>query len=120
MSGCRKSALSSTVYFESSARTSPSGVTISGLISTSMASVSTNARYAFSMIWETCFISSRGMPAPKHSERAWKGRKPVSGSRCSLAIFSGSSSASFSMSTPPSVVSMKNGFFAPRSNVIEK
>ena len=41
MSGCRKSALSSTVNFESSARTSPSGVTISGLISQSIASHAT-------------------------------------------------------------------------------
>ena len=38
------SALSSTVNFESRALTSPSGVTISGLISQSMASNSTNAR----------------------------------------------------------------------------
>ena len=38
MSGWRKSALSSTVNFESSAFTSPSGVTISGLISQSIAS----------------------------------------------------------------------------------
>ena len=44
MSGWRKSALSSTVNFESSAFTSPSGVTISGLISQSIASNSTNAR----------------------------------------------------------------------------
>jgi hypothetical protein len=44
MSGCRKSALSSTVNFESSAFTSPSGVTISGLISQSIASNSTKAR----------------------------------------------------------------------------
>ena len=44
MSGCRASALSSTVNFESSAFTSPSGVTMSGLISQSIASNSTNAR----------------------------------------------------------------------------
>src|SRR5919204_5121839 len=44
MSGCLSSALSSTVNFESSARTSPSGVTISGLISQSMASDSTKQR----------------------------------------------------------------------------
>ena len=47
MSGCLKSALSSTVNFESSANTlmpaSPSGVTISGLISQSIASQPMNA-----------------------------------------------------------------------------
>ena len=43
-SGCRKSAVSSTVNFESSAFTSPSGVTISGLISQSIASHSTKQR----------------------------------------------------------------------------
>ena len=43
MSACLKSALSSTVNFESSALTSPSGVTISGLISQSIESAPTNA-----------------------------------------------------------------------------
>ena len=42
-SACRNSALSSTVNFESSAFTSPPGVTISGLISQSIASKSTKA-----------------------------------------------------------------------------
>ena len=64
MSGCLKRALSSTVYLESSARNSPSGVTISGLISTSMASVSTNARYARVMMSAACLISAAGIPAP--------------------------------------------------------
>ena len=98
----------------------PSGVTISGLISTSMASVSMNARYAFSMICETCWVSSAGIPAAKQRRLAWNGRKPVSGSRCSRASLSGVSAATCSMSTPPCVVSISSGFLAPRSNVIEK
>ena len=98
----------------------PSGVTISGLISTSMASVSMNARYAFSMICATCCVSSAGIPAAKQSRRAWNGRKPVSGSRCRPRQLSGVSAATCSMSTPPSVVSISSGCLAPRSNVIEK
>ena len=63
MSGWRKSALSSTVNFESSARTSPSGVTMSGLISHSIASVPTNASYSFETIAAICFCS----PGSRHA-----------------------------------------------------
>src|SRR5215211_159036 len=64
-SGWRKRALSSTVNFESSAFTSPAGVTISGLISQSIASVATNVSYSFATIEATCFCSlGSSTPAP--------------------------------------------------------
>ena len=41
--------------------------------------------------------------------------KPTSGSTCSVAIASGVSAATASMSIPPRVESMTSGFFAERS-----
>ena len=65
MSGCRKRALSSTVNFESSALTSPAGVTISGLISQSIASKRRNASYSWPTIFAICFCSEGSVtPAP--------------------------------------------------------
>ena len=65
-------------------------------------------------------ISSAGMPASKHSLRAWNGWKPTSGSRCRRARRSGVVAATSSISMPPAVVSMRSGRFSPRSKVIEK
>jgi hypothetical protein len=60
------------VTLASSARTSPAGVTISGLISQSMASQATNIAYSFPTIPTTCSCSPGSpIPAAKQSQRAW-------------------------------------------------
>ena len=56
----------------------------------------------------------------RSSRRALIGLEPSSGSTCRRASASGFSSATCSISTPPSVVSMKSGCFVPRSKVIER
>ena len=59
--------------------------------------------------------TSSATPASYASRRPWKGMKPTSGSTCSVAIASGVSAATASMSIPPRVESMTSGFFAERS-----
>src|SRR3954462_4773970 len=58
------------------------------------------------------------MPASNARRRPWKSWKPSSGSTCSVAIASGSSSATASMSMPPLVDSITSGAFALRSKTI--
>ena len=107
--------------FESSALTTPSGVTISGLISHSMASKRTNASKSWPTIFAICFCSDVSVtPAPYTSRRACHGWKPSSGSMWSRTSASGLTAATSSISTPPCVVNMNSGFLAPRSNVSER
>src|SRR3954468_22528916 len=119
LSGWRNSALSSRVTLASSAATVRSGVTISGLTSTSIASSATNVPYSWCRNAPTGRTRSASTPASKARRRPWKSWKPSSGSTCSVAIAPGLESATSSMSMPPCVESMISGALAPRSKTIE-
>ena len=118
MSGWRKSALPSIVTFASSATTSRSPVTSSGLTSASSASSRTNASYSFESSAPTGRTTSSAIPASNASLRPWKSWNPSSGSTCTRTIASGSVSAISSTSMPPMRESIAIGCLAVRSRTI--
>ena len=92
---------------------------ISGLTSTSVASSALNTSYSLASIAPTGRTTSASIPASYASRRPWKSWKPSSGSTWSVAIASGSSSATCSMSIPPLVESITSGALAERSNTTD-
>src|SRR3984885_13799340 len=107
MSGWRNSAFESKFNFASSAITSPFPVMISGLISASEASRSTNARYSPCMNVRACAMDASGTPIFLATSSAWRSVKPASGSTATLCILSGWCAATSSISMPPSELAIK-------------
>ena len=99
---CLNNALSSKFNFASKAKTSPSPVVTSGLISTIEQSFSTKTLYKESKNFAALFTDSFGILILNAIRRAWKGDNPITGSIVSLKIFSGVLAATSSISVPPS------------------
>ena len=118
-SGWRYSALPSSETFESSARTSRSGVTIRGLISASVASSDSHTSYSATSASATPSTTSASAPPSRAICSACSRESPSSGSTWARISFSGVLSATSSMSTPPSTLNITSGFLAERSSSTE-
>ena len=114
---CRKAALSSRVTLASRACTRPSGVRISGLISTRSASPSTYARYSLTSTSTVPSVAAGLSFARSTHSRATASLRPSTGSTCRRATASGSCAATCSMSTPPRADSSPRCSLADRSSV---
>ena len=99
---------------------SPDLRTANGLISNNAKSFSVKALYAPVINLANSLICLSFRPSLKATSRAWQGCKPTSGSTSTFKIFSGVSSATFSISTPPSVDAMNTTRRAERSTTAPK
>ena len=119
-SGWRYSALPSSETFASSALTSRSGVTISGLISASVASsCEPDLVQRDERVGDAVDDVGVGAAVARDLAAPPRGRGPSSASTWWRISFSGVFSATSSMSTPPSTLNITSGFLAERSSSTE-
>ena len=101
--GCRNAALSSRVTLPSRATTWPDAVFTSGFTSTRLASSVWKTSHRVTRMAAIWSATSAGKPAAATISCALEGVTPVSASTGTLASASGRSTASCSISTPPSL-----------------
>ena len=122
-SGWRYRALSSIVTLASSARTSPSGVTIERVdLAEHRLALDEGLGRASATIAAICFCSAGSVTPAVEAEPRGPGRAGSrrADRRGAGRVASGERAATSSMSMPPSVVNMKSGCFSPRSNVSDR
>ena len=91
---------------------------MSGLTSTSEASVSSKHLYSALKIARACGTEACGMPMPIAISSASASVRPSTGSMNTFLIFSGVLAATSSMSMPPSEDAISTTFCVPRSTTM--